>query len=650
MDLDQRKTRKSRNIRVYELARELQVSNKELIRKLNQYGVEVKSHMSSVDEDTAELVVAEFGKPEPGPAPEIIKVEEGTTVAGLANLLDIKRTDMVKSLIQLGIMASVNQRLDFDALVVLSKKFNFEPTKKLSLEEKLLMEEPDAPGKLSPRPPVVTIMGHVNHGKTSLLDAVRETNVMDTEAGGITQHIGAYRVSLENGDVVFLDTPGHEAFTKMRARGAQVTDIVVLVVAADDGVMPQTVEAIDHARAAKVPIVVAVNKIDRENAKPDRVRQQLSELELVPEDWGGKTIFVDMSAKNKTGIDDLLENLLLEAELLELKANPEKLARGTVIEAKVDKSRGSVATVLVLNGTLKIGDCFVAGLYDGKVRAMINDHGENVLEAPPSTPVEVLGFSGVPEAGDQFYVLKDEKEARAISESRKAALLERDRAATGRRTLDLYQMIREGEIKDLNIIIKGDVQGSVEALAESLQRLSTDEVKLNVIHAAVGNITENDVMLASASKAIITGFHVRPTSQASRLTEREGVEVKLYNVIYEAISDVRTAMEGLLEPELREVISGRAEVIELFNISRVGTVAGCHVNSGRVIRNSPMRVIRNNRTIYEGKIDSLRRFSEDVREIASGQECGILVDDFSDFELGDIIESYIYEEIPARLG
>jgi len=648
--LDKRGIPKGKNVRVYELARKLQISNKELIKKLNQYGVEVKSHMSSVDEETVELISAEFVELEPEPVPKVLKVEEGSTVTRLANLLGIKKTDMVKALIQLGIMANVNQRLDFDALTVLSKKFNFEPTRKLSLEEKLLMEEPDDPSKLKPRPPVVTIMGHVNHGKTSLLDAVRETNVMDTEAGGITQHIGAYRVSLEHGDVVFLDTPGHEAFTKMRARGAQVTDIVVLVVAADDGVMPQTIEAINHARAAEVPIVVAINKIDKENAKPDRVRQQLSELGLIPENWGGKTIFVDISAKNKIGIDDLLESLLLEAELLELKANPEKTARGTIIEAKVDKSRGSVATVLVQDGTLRIGDSFVGGIYDGKVRAMINDHGENIQEAPPSTPVEVLGFSGVPEAGDRFYVLKDEREARAIGEMRKAAFIERDRATTGRKTLDLYQMIREGEIKDLNIIIKGDVRGSVEALAESLQRLSTDEVKLNVIHAAVGDITENDVMLASASKAIITGFNVHPTSQASKLAEREGVEIKLYNVIYEAISDVRAAMEGLLEPELREVISGRAEVIELFNISRLGTVAGCHVNSGRVLRGSPMRVIRNNRTIYEGKIDSLRRFSQDAQEIASGQECGILVNDFSDFELGDVIESYIYEEVPARLG
>ena len=647
--MDQKKARKSKSIRIYELARRLQVSNKELIRKLDQYGVEVKSHMSTLDEETVELVVAELGEPEPEPPPEVIRVEEGITVTGLANLLGMRRTDMVKSLIQLGIMANVNQRLDFDTLVVLSKKFNFEPTEKLSLEEKILAEKPGDPAQLKPRPPVVTIMGHVNHGKTSLLDAVRETNVMDTEAGGITQHIGAYRVSLEHGDVVFLDTPGHEAFTKMRARGAQVTDIVVLVVAADDGVMPQTTEAIDHARAANVPIVVAVNKVDIENSKPERVRRQLAELDLVPEEWGGKTIFVDVSAKSKTGIDNLLENILLEAELLELKANSEKLARGTVIEAEVDKSRGPLATVLVQNGTLKIGDSFVAGIYNGKVRAMINDRGGNLQEALPSTPVEVLGFSGVPEAGDRFYVVKGEREARAISGSRKAASLEKGRLATGRKTLDLYQLIREGEVKDLNIIIKGDVRGSVEALAESLQRLSTDAVKLNVIHMAVGDITENDVMLASASKAIVTGFNVRPTSQASKLAEREGVEIKLYSVIYEVISDIRDAMEGLLEPELREVISGRAEVIELFNISRLGTVAGCRVSSGRVVRGSSARVIRNNRTIHEGKIDSLRRFSQDVREITSGQECGILISDFSDLELGDIIESYIYEEVPAKL-
>jgi translation initiation factor IF-2 len=646
--LDQQKTR-GKTTRIYELAKMLQISNKELIKKLNEYGVEVKSHMSSVDEETLELILAELHEPEEEITPETIKVEENITVGELADLLNIKRTDMIKTLIQMGVMANVNQSLDFDTLVRLSTEFGFEPTKELSVEEKLLAEEPDTREDLQPRPPVVTIMGHVNHGKTSLLDAVRETNVMDTEAGGITQHIGAYRVSLERGDVVFLDTPGHEAFTKMRSRGAQVTDIVVLVVAADDGVMPQTREAIDHSNAAEVPIVVAVNKIDKENTKPDRVKQQLSDLGLMPEEWGGKTIFVNISAKNKIGIDELLENLLLEAELLELKANPNKPARGTIIEARIDKSRGPVATVLVQNGTLRVGDVFLAGIYDGKVRAMINDRGENLKEASPSTPVEVLGFSGVPEAGDKFIALEDEREARSISESLKSESREKEMAATGRKTLDLYQMIREGEIKDLNIIIKGDVQGSIEALAESLQHLSTDEVKLNVIHIGVGDITENDIMLASASKAFIVGFNVRLTPQASKLAEKEGVDAQIYRVIYEAISDVKAAMEGMLEPELREVVLGRAEVLEVFSISRVGTVAGCHVNSGRILRNSSARVIRNNRTIHEGQINSLRRFSDDVREISSGQECGILLDNFTDYEAGDIIESYTYEEIPVTL-
>ncbi len=646
--MGRQKTHKSKNTRIYELAKKFHMSNKELIEKLNEYGVEVKSHMSSIDEETVELVIAEIGDRKP-PPPKVIKVEDGTTVTELAELLGMQRTDLMRGMIRLNIMANVNQRLSLDALTILSKKFKFEPIKKLSLEEKLLVEEPDDPSTLEPRPPVVTIMGHVNHGKTSLLDAIRETNVMDTEAGGITQHIGAYHASLKHGDVVFLDTPGHEAFTKMRARGAQVTDVVVLVVAADDGVMPQTIEAIDHSKAAEVPIVVAVNKIDKENAKADRIKQQLSELKLVPEDWGGETIFADISAKEKIGIDNLLENLLLQAELLELKANPNKPARGTIVEARIDKGRGAVATVLVQNGTLKIGDYFLAGIYDGKVRAMIDDRGENVQEASPSTPVEVLGFSGVPEAGDKFYVMKDEKESRNISESRKAALLEKGRTAGSAKMLDLYQMIKEGEIKDLNIIIKGDVHGSIEALAESLQRLSTDEVKLNVIHLGVGDITESDAMLASASTAIIVGFNIRLTPQASKLVEKEGVEIKLYSVIYEAISDIKTAMEGLLEPELREVILGRAVVIELFNISRLGIIAGCRVNNGRVTRSSFVRVIRNNRTIHEGRINSLRRFSNDAREIASGQECGILVDGFNDFEPGDIIESYTHEEIPAKL-
>jgi len=639
-------------MRIYELAKKLQMSNRELIKKLNEYGVEVKSHMSSIDDETLELVLEEVvsePQPEPEPLPKVTKIEEGITVSGLATLLDIRKPDLIKILMQSGIMANINQRLDYNALILLSQKYDFEPTKKLSVEERLLAGEPDSPENLQPRPPVVTIMGHVNHGKTSLLDAVRKTNVMATEAGGITQHIGAYRVSLENGDVVFLDTPGHEAFTKMRARGAQVTDIVVLVVAADDGVMLQTQEAINHAKAANVPIVVAVNKIDKENAKPERVRQQLSDFDLIPEEWGGKTIYVNISAKSQIGIEDLLENLVLEAELLELKANPNKFARGTVIEAQMNKSKGPIVNVLVQDGTLKIGDYFIAGNYEGKVRAMVDDKGSSLIKALPSTPVEVLGCSGVSEAGDKFYVVKDEREAKSISESRQSATIERGRATSARKTLDLYQMIKEGKIKDLDIIIKGDVQGSIEALSESLLRLSTDAVKLKIIHAAAGNITENDVMLSAASNAIILGFNVRPTPHAAKLAEKEHVSIKFYDVIYQAIADVRIAMEGLLEPEQREVIQGRAQVIETFEISRLGVVAGCHVNSGRVVRNTPIRVIRNSRTIHDGKINSLKIFNDDVREVTVGQECGILLNDFNDIQQGDIIESYTYEQIPAKL-
>jgi translation initiation factor IF-2 len=646
---------KGKNIRVYELAKELQMSNRELIKKLNAYGVDVKSHMSSIDDDTLELILAEIGEaktepePEPKIEPEIPKAEEGITVSGLATLLDVKKTDLVKTLMQLGIMANINQRLDFETLKSLSEKYKFEPTKKISVEERLEMEIPSDPKDLKPRPPVVTIMGHVNHGKTSLLDAIRKTKVMESEAGGITQHIGAYSVSLEKGNVVFLDTPGHEAFTKMRARGAQVTDVVVLVVAADDGVMPQTIEAINHAKAANVPIVVAVNKIDKENAKPERIRQQLAEYGLIPEEWGGNTIFVDISAKSGIGIDDLLENILLEAELPELTGNPNRPARGTVIEAQMNKSRGPVVNLLIQDGTLRIGDFFIAGDYEGKIRAMINDKGKSIQEAYPSTPIEILGCSGVPEAGDKFYVVADEREAKEISESRMNASIEKDRASTARKSLDLYQMIKDGKVKDLNLIIKGDVQGSIEALSESLQTLGTEEVKINMIHSAVGNITENDVMLASASNAMIIGFNVRPTAQASKLAEKEGINIKIYNVIYQAISDVKTAVEGLLEPETREVILGRLQVIETFVISRIGTVAGCRVDSGRVLRNSSIRVIRNNRIIFDGKISSLKRFSDDVREVTLGQECGILLDGFNDYLFGDILEAYTFEQIPAKL-
>jgi translation initiation factor IF-2 len=483
-----------------------------------------------------------------------------------------------------------------------------------------------------------------------LLDAIRQSNVMDTEAGQITQHIGAYHVELENGNVVFLDTPGHAAFTAMRARGARATDIVVLVVAADDGVMPQTIEAISHARAAKVPILVAINKIDVETARPDYVKQQLAEHDLVPEEWGGQTIFVEISAKDGVGIDELLEMLLLEAELLELSANLNKPARGTVIEAKLDKGRGPVATVLVQSGTLHVGDAFIAGRYYGRVRAMIDDRGHRVKKAEPSTPAEVLGFTGVPEAGDRFYAVEFERDAKAISESRQAEHRETQLGPQSRVSLeDLFQQIREGDIKELNVIVKGDVQGSVEAVSDSLLKLSTHEVKINIIHQAVGGITETDVLLASASNAILVGFNVHPTTGAIIAKEREEIDVRTYSVIYNLISDVRSAMEGLLEPEVREVVVGRGIVRELFKAPRMGTIAGSYINWGRIIHNYALRVLRDNRLIYEGKVDSLRRFKEDVSEVQANYECGIGVNAFDDFKVDDVLECYTHERVPRTL-
>ena len=474
---------------------------------------------------------------------------------------------------------------------------------------------------------------------------------MDTEVGGITQHIGAYHVNLENGSVVFLDTPGHAAFTAMRARGAKVTDVVVLVVAADDGVMPQTVEAINHAKAAGVSILVAINKIDKPDANPEGTKRQLAELGLMPEEWGGQNIFADISAKNVTGLEELLELLLLEADLLELKADPSRLARGTVIEAKLDKGRGPVATVLIRNGTLRIGDAFIAGLYYGKVRAMINDRGENVREAGPSISVQVLGFTGVPQAGDKFYALKNEKDAQAISELRLARHREDTLNPQSRISLeDLYKQIREGNIKELNIIIKGDVQGSVEAITESLMNLNTREVKLNLIHRAVGNITETDVLLASASNAIIIGFNVRPTGSAFKKATIERVEIRTYDIIYNVIADVRAAMEGLLEPEIREVLLGRAVVRELFRVPRLGVIAGSYINNGRIVRNQSLRVLRGNREIFSGKVDSLRRFKDNINEVASGYECGIGMEGFNEFQIDDILECYTHEKITRRLS
>ena len=701
--IKQSENTKNKKIRVYELAKQYGVSSKEFVEELHGYGIPIKNHMSTLDSETVQLIETErnAAKPPPAKPPEtkvepsstkkktkkakkvaavstideakvveakteppkedaaiseekavatVPQIQEGVTVGLLASELGFKGTEMIMRLMKLGIMASINQRLDYEILKAISDQFGFEAVRKLTLEEQILQDEPDDAANLLARSPVITIMGHVDHGKTSLLDAIRQSNVMDTEAGQITQHIGAYHVELESGSVVFLDTPGHAAFTAMRARGAQVTDIVVLVVAADDGVMPQTVEALNHAKAAGVPILVALNKMDVENARPDYVKQQLAEYDLVPEEWGGQTIFVEISAKERIGIEELLEMLLLEAELLELSANPNKPARGTVAEAKLDKGRGPVATVLVQSGTLQVGDAFVAGRYYGKVRAMINDRGQRVKNAPPSTPVEVLGFTGVPEAGDQFFAVDSERDARALSESRQEQHRATQLGPQSRVSLDdLFDQIREGDIKELNIIVKGDVQGSVEAVFDSLQRLSTDEVKINVIHQAVGGITETDVLLASASNAIVVGFNVHPTTGALIAKENEDIDVRTYSVIYNLISDVQSAMEGLLEPEVREVVVGRGIVRELFRTPRMGTIAGSYVNWGRIIRNYALRVLRENRLIYEGQVDSLRHFKEDVTEVQANYECGIGVSAFDDFKVDDVLECYTHERIPRSL-
>jgi translation initiation factor IF-2 len=691
---------KSKKIRVYELAKQYGISSKEFVEELRGYSVPIKNHMSTLDLETVELVERERSATktpsvespeakvelpstkkktkkvaavstidetqvievktevpqedaaisEEKAATTVPQIQEGVTVGLLASELGFKGTEMIMRLMKLGIMASINQRLDYETLQAISDQFGFEAARRLTLEEQILRDEPDDTKNLRSRSPVITIMGHVDHGKTSLLDAIRQSNVMDTEAGQITQHIGAYHVELESGSVVFLDTPGHAAFTAMRARGAQVTDIVVLVVAVDDGVMPQTVEALNHAKAAGVPILVALNKIDVENARPDYVKRQLAEYDLVPEEWGGQTIFVEISAKERIGIEELLEMLLLEAELLELSANPNKPARGTVAEAKLDKGRGPVATVLVQSGTLHIGDAFVAGRYYGKVRAMIDDRGHRVKKAPPSTPVEVLGFTGVPEAGDQFFAVDSERDSKAVSEFRQAQHRATRMGPQSRVSLDdLFQQIREGDIKELNIIVKGDVQGSVEAVVDSLQRLSTDEVKIKIIHQAVGGITETDILLASASNAIVVGFNVHPTTGALIAKENEDIDVRTYSVIYGLISDVQSAMEGLLEPEVREVVVGRGIVRELFRTPRMGTIAGSYVNWGRIIRNYALRVLRDNRLVYEGQVDSLRHFKEDVTEVQANYECGIGVSTFNDFKVDDVLECYTHERIPRTL-
>jgi translation initiation factor IF-2 len=587
----------------------------------------------------------------PKPIKRIIRIAEVITVADLAKRMGVKGGDLIKKLMEMGVLVNINQVIDADVASLVAGEFGYE-VEKVSLERQELLErKEDLPEQLIPRPPVVTIMGHVDHGKTMLLDAIRKTNVVSGEAGGITQHIGAYDVQLDNGHVVFIDTPGHEAFTAMRARGAQVTDVVVLVVAADDGVMPQTKEAIDHARAAKVPIVAAINKIDKPNANPDKVKKDLADYGLVPEQWGGNTLFAEVSAKQKAGIKELLESILLQAEVLELKANPDKPARGIIIEAKLDKGRGPVATVLVQEGTLKAGDVFVAGSHYGRVRAMLNDKGQKMERARPSVPVEVIGFTDVPEAGDPFIVVSEERMAKQISLYRQEKIREKELSKLSKVSLEeLYDKIKKGEIKELNVIIKADVQGSIEAVKEALKKISTDAVKVNLIHDAVGGITETDVNLAAASNAIIIGFNVRPGPKAQSLAEQEQVDIRTYSIIYDAIDDVRKALEGLLEPTYKEHLLGRAQVIQLFNIRKVGTVAGSVILDGKVVRGSHARILRDNVVIYDSRIASLRRFKDDMKECTQGLECGIWIENFNDVKLGDIIESYEMEAVQPRLS
>jgi translation initiation factor IF-2 len=580
-----------------------------------------------------------------------IKVAEFITVNELANIIGVPASEIIKKCLNLGLVVSINQRLDFDTITLIASDYGFEVERAEEYLEDIIEEEPDRPEDLEPRPPVVTIMGHVDHGKTTLLDYIRQSNIVAGEAGGITQHIGAYQVTLPNGkQITFIDTPGHEAFTAMRARGAQVTDIVVLVVAADDAVMPQTVEAINHALAANVPIIVAINKIDKQEANPDKIKQQLAERGILVEDWGGKYQCVEISAKYGKNVDLLLEKILLEAEIMDLKANPKKKARGVVIESKLDKGRGPIGTVLVQNGTLKIGDPFVAGTTFGRVRAMFDERGNRVEVAKPSTPVQVIGFDNLPEAGDSFVVVEDEKTAREIANRRSQLKREQRFRQLRAVSLDkLSEQIKEGKVKELPIIIKADVNGSVEALSDSLMKLSNEEVKVRIIHRAVGAISESDVLLAQASGAIIIGFNVRPTSAAKKLAESENVEIRLYNIIYNVINDVKSALEGMLEPEKREEILGTAEVRETFKIAKVGTVAGCFVTEGKILRNARARLIRNGIVIYDGKIASLKRFKDDVKEVEAGLECGIALENYNDIKVGDIIEAYNILEVKRKL-
>ena len=581
-------------------------------------------------------------------APLVVKIPDEITVGELASRMKKTAAEVIKQLIKLGVMASVNQTVDYDtaALVAMELGCKVEKEVIVTIEERLIDDREDKPEELQPRSPVVVVMGHVDHGKTSLLDAIRNTNVASGEAGGITQHIGAYTVKINGSPITFLDTPGHAAFTSMRARGAMCTDIAILVVAADDGIMPQTVEAINHAKAANIPIIVAINKMDKHGANPDRIKQQLTEYDLVPEEWGGETVICPISAKTGQGIDELLEMVILTAEVQELKANPNRLAKGVVIEARLDKSRGPVATLLVQNGTLKQGDILIAGTAVGRVRVMTDDKGRTVKTAGPSMPVEITGLAEVPGAGDIFNAVEDERMARQLVEQRKEEIKAAANKTKGKVTLeDLFAQIQEGEMKELNIIVKADVQGSAEAVKASLEKISNEEVRVKVIHAGVGAISENDVLLASTSNAIIVGFNVRPDPVAAASAARAKVDMRMYRVIYDAINEIQDAMKGMLAPKFKEVIIGHAEVRQTYKVSAIGTIAGCYVKDGKVIRDAQVRVLRDNIVIHEGQLGSLQRFKDSVKEVAANYECGMSIEKFNDIKEGDIFECFVMEQI-----
>ncbi|HAR6060189.1 TPA: translation initiation factor IF-2, partial [Staphylococcus pseudintermedius] len=586
---------------------------------------------------------------EPKELPSKITYTEGITVGELSDKLGVDSSEIIKKLFLLGIMANINQSLDIEALELVASDYGVELEEEVVIDDNdlsIYFEDVEEDEDAIVRPAVVTIMGHVDHGKTTLLDSIRNTRVTEGEAGGITQHIGAYQITNNGKKITFLDTPGHAAFTTMRARGAQVTDITILVVAADDGVMPQTIEAINHAKEADVPIIVAVNKIDKPTANPDRVMQELAEYNLIPEDWGGDTIFVPLSALSGEGIDDLLEMLILVSEVQELKANPNKAAVGTVIEAELDKSRGPAASLLVQNGTLNVGDALVVGNTHGKVRAMVNDLGKRIKTAGPSTPVEITGLSDVPQAGDRFVVFKDEKKARRIGEAREQENIIQQRQESKNVTLDnLFEQMKQGEMKDLNVIIKGDVQGSVEALAASLMKIDVEGVNVRIIHTATGAINESDVTLAHASNGIIIGFNVRPDAGAKRAADAENVDMRLHRVIYNVIEEIESAMKGMLDPEFEEKVIGQAEVRQTFKVSKVGTIAGSYVTEGKITRDAGVRVIRDGVVLFEGELDTLKRFKDDVKEVAQGYECGITVAKFNDIKEGDIIEAFVMVEV-----